>query len=1216
MAADGSIIIDSRIRDDGFIAGTKELEAAMKRTAATIQGLGEKQKAALQKQVSSFSQLNQQYAEQSRKVEELTRQINELGRQEVETKEYAAVNKEIDDLANKIAAAEAKKRKFLSTGGTEASTTFQKMEYDTNLLSTAMDRALEKKKQLEASGGAYKFADTSALEAELTAEQARLAQTGTRLDTSYVSLKANLSSYSSQLQNASKSTSIFKTSTQKLSNILKRLLSTLSGFAKKGLSAIASGAKKAGSALLGMGNNASKSDGGLKSSLKTMIRYGFGVESLFALVRKLRTALVDGMKNLAAYSDSANASISAMQSSVTTLKNSVAAAFAPILDIVAPVVTSLINLLSTAISYIGAFFAALSGKSTYTKAIGVQENFAGSLNDTAAAASGASGAMQDYLSGLDEIKKFDDGSGGGGGGGGGASAGSTGAMFEEAQIPGLATDWAAKFKEAWREADFTEIGGVVGQKLQNALDNIPWTDIKLSCYRVAQSVGTFINGFVETEGLFDSMGSTIAQGINTAVGTVHTFLNTVNWESVGTAISNGANAIVNKVNWKNLGNTFGKKFEAVFDVLKTAVSNFDWVKLGTSIGSSLQSAWNSISWADLAQTLSTGTSGAFDAIRAAIAAINWNQVGLDVKAFLVNIDWSGVAQSMFSAIGAAIGGIGTFIWSVISEKVTAAKDHFAAAIELCGGDLVAGILVGIGQALKSIYTWIKDNIFGPFIDGFKSVFGIHSPSTIMQEQGGYIIEGLLQGLKEKFEDVKEWFTGIKDSVVEAFQNLPETVGNIFQSGKDLATGAWSKIKEFFTGKSNEAADGLSSFTKSAKKVSENSYTGVGDAWESVESDFSEIAQEIENSFNSLENGIYNKFNAAYQSAIRAWDTSQSDFLRISQNIVNAFNTLSSGVSEKFKDALTQAKSAWSQASSGFHSISNEVIAGFSTLPDGIEIKFNSAFTSAKKAWATATSSFQGVSTDVISGFSSLPDEIKRKFENALSAAQSLGWSGLGYTIVYSTVSGMYNTGGVSDWASWYKSQIGYYLTGGSIGYNLTLGIVYGMYTTDGLGDWASWFISEVKSRLGIHSPSKLFKEEVGFFLGAGIGEGLLSSTRSVLNNVSTLAEKIVDGFTQGLSELTIPNAVTGVFPNISIPTPALATGTIIPPKTVYTQDVQNVGQTLSGLSDALQRLTGGTATNSNTYNFTAQINRRTLFEEMIDEARMVQSQTGINPFGL
>lgn len=1188
MAADGSIIIDSRIRDDGFIEGTRGLEQAMKRTAASVKGLGEKQKAALQKQVSSFSQLNQKYAEQSHKVDELKGKIRELGQQKVETTEYAAINKEIDDLANKIAVAEAKKRKFLSTGGTEGSAAFKKMEYDTNILSDAMDRALAKKNQLETSGGAYQYADTSALESKLSAEQEKLSQTGTRLNVAYGSLRANISTYSNELSKTSSKTSIFRSATNKLISVLEKLKSAISGAIKRGLSSIASGAKKAGAAILGIQGGAQKADGGLKSSLKTMLRYGLGVESLFALVRKLRTALVDGMKNLAQYSSGANANISAMISSVETLKNSVAAAFAPILSIVAPVVTSLINMLSTAISYIGAFFSALSGKSTYTRAIGVQKNFAGSLKDTAKAAGGASGAMQDYLSGLDEVKKFEDGSGGGGGGG--ASAGSTAAMFEEAEIPGLATDWAAKFKDAWANADFTEIGGIVGEKLKNALDNIPWTDIKMACYRTAQSIGTFINGFVETEGLFESMGSTLAHGINTAVGTVHTFLNAVHWESVGTAISNGANSIVDKVNWKNLGKTFGKRFQAVFDVLKGAVTNFNWINLGKSVGNAIQSVWDAIKWAELAQTISTGLIGALDSLSAAIAKVNWAKIGEDVKTFLVNIDWSGVAQALFNALGVAVGAIGNFLWGVLSESIAAAKDHFASAIELCGGDIVAGILVGIGQALLSIGTWIKDNIFAPFIDGFKAVFGIHSPSTVMAEQGGFIIEGLLNGLKEKFSSVLEWFGGIKDSVVEAFQNLPETVGGIFQSGKDLATGAWSKIKEFFTGKSDEATQGLGSFTKSAKEVSKKSYTGVGDAWKSAESDFSAIAKEIENSFSSLESGIYNKFDSAYQSAKNAWNTHQTDFARTSQNVVSSFNALPNGVYSKFSSAYSKAREAWNMAESGFQNISLHVIAGFSKLADGVKIKFNSAYTAAKGAFANVTTDFAVIANNVVSAF-----------------------NGVGSRISSTIVSGMYTTSGISGWASWYKTQIGYYLTGTTIGNNLTLGIIYGMYTTKGLGTWATWFTNEVKKSLDIHSPSKLFKDEVGYFLGAGIGEGLYSSTRSVLNSVDALATKIVEGFAEGLAGLTSPRAATSIFPNISVPTPLLATGTIIPPKTVYTQDTQNAGQTLAGLAETLNRLAGGNSSGASTYSFTAQLNRRTLFEEFIEEAKLVQSQTGYNP---
>lgn len=58
------------------------------------------------------------------------------------------------------------------------------------------------------------------------------------------------------------------------------------------------------------------------------------------------------------------------------LKNSLATAFAPILTVVAPILSKFIDMLSTAASYVSMFFSFLSGKSTYTRAIAVQKNYA------------------------------------------------------------------------------------------------------------------------------------------------------------------------------------------------------------------------------------------------------------------------------------------------------------------------------------------------------------------------------------------------------------------------------------------------------------------------------------------------------------------------------------------------------------------------------------------------------------------------------------------------------------------------------------------------------------------------------------------------------------------------------------------------------------------------------------------------------------------------
>ena len=174
---------------------------------------------------------------------------------------------------------------------------------------------------------------------------------------------------------------------------------------------------------------------GFNKSLKSLVKYGLGVRTLYALFGVLRRALTDGVKNLVQYDAKTNASVSALVSSLGTLKNSLATAFAPILNVVAPILTRFINLLATAASYVSMFFAVLSGGSSYKRAIAVQEDYADSLNNTAGAAGGAGAAAKEAeknFSGLDEISTWQsstDAGGGGGGAGGGSEA-----LFEDVAI--------------------------------------------------------------------------------------------------------------------------------------------------------------------------------------------------------------------------------------------------------------------------------------------------------------------------------------------------------------------------------------------------------------------------------------------------------------------------------------------------------------------------------------------------------------------------------------------------------------------------------------------------------------------------------------------------------------------------------------------------------------------------------------------------------------
>lgn len=563
--------------------------------------------------------------------------------------------------------------------------------------------------------------------------------------------------------------------------------------------------------------------GGLGGGLKNILKYAFGIRSLFALVNKLRSALVDGFKNLAQYSGETNNSISMLMSSLTQLKNAFAAAFAPILNVIAPILNTLIQKIISVVNTFGQLTSALTGKTTYIKAKKVQQDYAKSLNSNANSAKNAKKANEELkrtILSFDQINKMDDNSSSDSNSGIADTGGlSPSDMFETESIPSKIKGIADMIKQAWKNADFTEIGAMVGNKLNAALNSIPWDKIKNTCNKIAKSVATFLNGFLETVD-WKLVGNTLAQGINTAFGMANTFAENFHWDSLGKAIGNGINGALGGLDWnliqetvRNIatgitdtlnsfiqitdwalvGQSFGNGINTILDFFHTAINNFDWTGAGTALADFVNNAVNTIDFVNLGQTISDGIKGVFDFGIAAIEGIDWWTIGEKVRDGLAAIDWNGIADGFFELIGAAFGGLSAFFGGLLSDAVSGAQKYFQKKIEECGGNVVKGIFKGIKDAVVGIAEWIKDHIFTPFMKGFTAAFGIHSPSTVMAEQGGYIIDGLLKGVKDNISKFLNYIKEIPGKVMKAIGNIKNKV---LQKGSDIISG----LKDGFTEK--------------------------------------------------------------------------------------------------------------------------------------------------------------------------------------------------------------------------------------------------------------------------------------------------------------------------------------------------------------------------------------------------------------------------------
>lgn len=679
------------------------------------------------------------------------------GQKQVLSAEYKQASAEVERLGKQLENALNRKERFEENGGNQQSMTYKNMVSQIEQLSQKFDSAEKKKESLESS----KMVDNP----EWTKMQYDVDQVSSKIDNA----KTVLRSYEDQFAQLSKG--------KKALFVLKKAFESLKNTAVK----IGGALKKAGSAIANFGKNSNKS---FKGGFKNLLRYALGVVSITALINKMRSALVEGFKNLAQFNgglNPTNKALSNLKSSFTQLKNALATAFAPILTVVEPILTGFINKVTEAVTAIGMLIAKLTGAKTFTKAVAVQEDFAKSLSGTADSAKDANKAMDGYLSPLDEVNKISskDSSSGGGGGV------SPNDMFKEVEIESAFGNISEMLKSMWENADFTELGSTIGQKIKDGLNSINWEPIKATLGNIGKSLATLLNGILQTEGLGERIGKSLGEGINAGIEFAKNFVSNFDFSALGKFLGDGFNGLFKTIDWEGLGETLGKGLSGLFTTIKTFFDTVDWKDLGSSIVKGIKSFFANIKWGEISGTISSAVSGLFDFLSGAIQKVDWQSLPKDILNaiidFVKGFDFKKLASSFAELLGSAIGaaaglvvGIGKMVVDIV-KKIKTAWSEKKKEWESMGLSVWEGVKLGVVNAIKNVGTWIKTNIFKPFINGFKSAFGIHSPSKEMKVMGGFLTEGLLAGLN----------------------NIPSKVQAIFLAMKTKITSVMTKIKDGF-----------------------------------------------------------------------------------------------------------------------------------------------------------------------------------------------------------------------------------------------------------------------------------------------------------------------------------------------------------------------------------------------------------------------------------
>lgn len=664
--------------------------------------------------------------------------------------------------------------------------------------------------------------------------------------------------------------------------------------------------------LLSLGRGARNTAGGFQGGLKGLLMYGLGIRSLFALVNRLRSVLTEGMNNLAQYNDSTNGSLSMLMSSLTQLKNALATAFAPILNAAAPMLNLLIQKVTAAVTALGQLFASLTGQSGFVAAKRVNQDYAKSLNsnaDSAKKANKENKKLQNTLFGFDQINKLNDNSDSDDNADTSTGGGLTPAdMFESVPLDSKVSDFAKKLKDAWKNADFTEIGQIVGTKLNDALNRIPWGPIQNTSRKVGKSIGTFISGFVEVPDLGTNIGKTIAEAVNTGVGGINAFLDNTRWDSVGKIIGDGLNGAADTVDWPGIGHLYAQKWNAVFAVIGEAARTFKWTGFGQDLAGGLNTAITDFDWAGNGVRVGDLAKGLLNTIVAVLEQTDWRKLGNSVRTFVVSIDWSGIVSELARGFGAAFGSLGALIGGLVGEAFKSAQKYFAQKTKECGGHAVLGFFKGILDAIDGIGTWIKKNIFDPFMKGFKNVFEIHSPSKVMAEMGRYLIEGMLNGITDKISDIKQKFSEIKDAISKKWEEV-----------KTDTSKKWKQIND-------DTSKKIANLRDDAKTKFEEIRSKISDKWSSVR-------QNTETSWNNTKTSLAQKWSGIRSDA-------SSKFENIRSTVAQKWTNLHGNTTSTWSQIGSSLKNTWSDlksnASKAFGTISDNILGCFRNLKNSLK----------------------------------------------------------------------------------------------------------------------------------------------------------------------------------------------------------------------------------------------------------------------------------------
>lgn len=579
-----------------------------------------------------------------------------------------------------------------------------------------------------------------------------------------------------------------------------------------------------------------------------------------ALVFNLISA---GLRKTTEWMGSAALSSATLRAALGSLQGAASTAAAPLLQAILPALTAIANAAATAFYYIAQLVSFLTGKS-----IGASQSAAKAMGKYAKAAKSAGSAADGALAKFDELDVLDKNSGGG--------AGAITPNYD------FNTDnpFLDEILQAIKDGDWYGVGQLIGEKLRDSLNAIPWPDIQDKARAWATNIANCINGFIEVPGLWEAIGHTVAQGLNTALIFADTLMQGIHWDSLGAGIARGLTTAVAELDWPLLGRVLTDGMRAAILTLYSFVQTYTgWADLGNSIAACINSAIANIPWMEAGLGLSGFVVGLLHTLIATVQGTDWTALGQNIVSMVSAIDWVG----LFSAMGTlaidvlqAINGIlGQVDWGAVGQKIMECIE----AVDWAGvlsqlGEIINNnwplLLAILGAALlPQISTFILSTVLGAVLNALavfiaSVVASIGLWPLLLVAAVSVILAAIIETLRKHGDDIRAGVDKFGETIADIIRSAGEKV-------KEIWNGLWLTVKLIGMQLWEDITQGWNDFWTNIGTALDSAVAdiqqGWNDAWTAVSDFVSDIWEGITDTIETAINGIIGLVNGMISAIV-------------------------------------------------------------------------------------------------------------------------------------------------------------------------------------------------------------------------------------------------------------------------------------------------------------------------------------------------------------